>query len=363
MRVLWFNHRDPLHPEAGGAEVRIHEIGKRLATHGYEIRLVCERWEGAKHHDSLNGIEITRAAGRLGVHLSVPFFLNSVNRYDVVIDDIAHAVPWFSRLFADGPVIGQVHHIHQEVLRMELPPYLAGLTGLTEKAVKHLYEALIAVSESTRRALVDGLGVPSQKVKVILNGVDHGTYHPSGKSPDPLVLCVGRVKRYKRVEHAILAFREVQKVFPNAKLVIVGGGDHLGDLMKFADGLEVSNVEFLGRVGELEKVRLMGQSWLMVGCSSMEGWGMTVIEGAACGTPFVAYNVPGYRDSVRDGETGMLVEDEDVHGLASGMLRILQDKDLRIELSENALAYSRRFNWDIAADEFLKVLDWVCDET
>ena len=362
MKVLWFNHRDPLNPQAGGAEVRIHEVGKRLVANGYRVKLVCERWKGAKHSDFLDGIEIVRTAGKYGIHLRLPFLLSSFNDYDVVVDDVAHGVPWFSSLFTAKPVIGQVHHVHQEVLKVELPWHLTLVTAWAEKAVKYLYDTVVAVSESTKQNLIEVLGVPSQRVKVVLNGVDHGVYCPSRKSSDPLILSVGRVKRYKRVEHIILAFREVKKTLPAARLVILGDGDHLNDLKRFATRLAVPDVEFLGRVDEPKKVRLMGQSWLMAGCSLMEGWGMTVIEGAACGTPFVAYDVPGFSDSIRNGETGILVEDGRVDALASAMLKILQNENLRFDLSDNALSYSTRFSWDAAANEFVKVLDCAYNE-
>ena len=362
MRVLWFNHRDPSHPHAGGAEVRIHEIGKRIVQNGCSVTLVCERWEGSKRNDLLDGIEIVRIAGKFGIHFQVPFWLRRFDEYDVIVDDVAHAIPWFSPLFTSKPVIGQVHHVHQEILKMELPWYLSSFAVWTERAVKYLYDTIVVVSESTKRDLVEGIGVPSRKVRVILSGVDHEVYRLSRKSPDPLILCVGRVKRYKRVEHVILAFNKVRKKLPDARLVIIGDGDHLDNLRKFATRLAVPNIEFLGRVDEKEKVRLIGESWLMVGCSLLEGWGMTAVEGAACGTPFVAYNVPGFRDFIRNGETGILVEDGYVGAFASAMLKILENDDFRVELSNNAFSYSTRFNWDVAADEYLRVMNWVCDD-
>lgn len=352
-----------MHPESGGAESRIKEIGQRLVKKGCRVTLLCEAWKGSEKKDVINGIEVLRIAGRYGVHLRAPIFLKKMQEeYDIVVDDIAHGVPWFSSAFTRRPVIGQVHHVHQKVAKMELPWYAAWFVAWGEKATKYLYDTVITVSESTREDLIQKLGVPRANVKVILNGVDHEVYMPLNKSSSPLILWVGRVKRYKRVEHVVLAFGEVKKRIPDARLSIVGDGSHLGYVRSFAARLAVPDIDFLGRVDEIEKVRLMSESWLMVGGSVVEGWGMTVIEGDACGTPSVAYDVPGFRDSIRSGETGILVEDGNTDALAAGMFKILENEALRTELSKNAYAYSKRFSWDSATEAFLAALERVVNE-
>lgn len=362
MRVLWFNHRDPLHPQAGGAEVRIHEIGKRLVRMGCSVKLVCERWEGSKRVDFLDGIEIIRVAGKYGVHLKVPFLLKTDGDYDVVVDDIAHAAPWFSPLFTRKPVVGQVHHVHQGVLSIELSPFLASLVALSESSLKYFYRVLVVVSESTRRDLVGMLGFSKDRIRVVPNGVDLDFYRSCKKSAVPSVLWVGRVKRYKRVDHVLRAFKIVEQELPDARLVIVGDGDYLPVLTRMRERLGLSNVVLTGRVSEEEKVRLMGSSWIVVSTSLIEGWGMTVTECAACGTPAVAYDVAGLRDSVSDGVTGVLVDSGDVAGLANALVRVLRDGGLRHRLGKNALEYAGGFSWDRTAEEFMMVIKGLVGE-
>lgn len=362
MRILWFNHRDPKHPEAGGAEVRIREVGKRLVRRSCSVKLVCERWRGSERVDFLDGIEVVRVAGRYGTHLKVPFLLNGDGEYDVVVDDVAHAAPWFSPLFTRKPVVGQVHHVHQGVLSVELSPFLAGPVALSERCLKYLYRVLVVVSESTRRDLVGKFGFSEDRIRVVSNGVDLEFYRPCEKSAVPTVLWVGRVKRYKRVDHVLRAFRLVKGEVPYARLVIVGDGDYLPVLKRMRERLGLSNVVFTGRVSEEEKVRLMGSSWIVASTSLIEGWGMTVTECAACGTPAVAYDVAGLRDSVKNGETGLLVEDGDVEALGEAIVRVLKDEELRLRLSRNALEYAKEFSWDKTAEEFMKVLQWTVNE-
>jgi len=293
------------------------------------------------------------------LHLKVPFLLNNGDGgFDVVVDDVAHATPWFSPLFTRKPVVGQVHHVHQGVLGVELPRFLAELVALSEGSLKYFYRVLVAVSESTRRDLVERLGVSADRVWVVPNGVDLGFYRPvCGKFCVPTVLWVGRVKRYKRVDDVLRAFRVVARELPDARLIVVGVGDYLPVLKRLRERLGLSNVVFAGRVSEEEKVRLMGGSWVVVSASFVEGWGLTVTEAAACGTPAVAYGVGGLRDSVVDGVTGLLAEDGNVGDLACKIVRVLTDDGLRKKLSRNALEHAKKFSWDKTAEKFKKILE------
>ena len=349
LNILWLNHRDPKHPFAGGAEVRILEIGKRLVQNGHSIKLICERWPGSNKKEFLDGVEVIRIGNKFTIHLEVPFLVNRFN-CDLIIDDMAHALPWESQFFTHKPVIGQVHHVHQDVLDFELNPIIAEALTLSERTIKS-YKSVIAVSESTKEALIN-LGVSKNRIRVIPNGVDTDFYKPMAKSPSPTILWVGRVKRYKRVEHVLLAFSLIEKQLPDAKLIIVGNGDYIENIKSLARKLGLKNVLFPGFVGEAKKAMLMASSWVIVSSSLVEGWGMTITESAACGTPAVAYDVAGLRDSVINNETGLLVSDGNVKALAQNLLRVLQDEQLRIKLGNNALNRTKQFSWNKVAQEF-----------
>jgi len=343
-----------MHPFAGGAEVRILEIGKRLVQNGHSVKLICERWPGSKKTEFLDGVEVTRTGNKYTIHLEVPFIVNRFGG-NIIIDDMAHALPWESQFFTNKSVIGQVHHVHQNVLDLELNPIAAKALILSERAIKY-YKSVIAVSESTKKALID-LGLRESRMRVIPNGVDTDFYKPMVKSPSPTILWVGRVKRYKRVNHILLAFKIVEKQLPDAKLIIVGIGDYLEEIKLLAQELSLRNVFFSGFVEEKEKARLMASSWVVVSSSFIEGWGMTITEGAACGTPAVAYDVPGLRDSISNNETGLLVSDGDVKALAQNLLKVLQNEQLRTTLGNNALSRSKQLSWNKVAQEFSDFLE------
>ena len=104
-------------------------------------------------------------------------------------------------------------------------------------------------------------------------------------------------------------------------------------------------------MSEEEKIRLFRRAWVHVLTSPKEGWGITNLEAAACGTPTVASDSPGLRDSVVDGETGFLVPHEDVQALADRIRALIDDDTLRERLGGNARRFAERFTWDRAAEE------------
>ena len=107
---------------------------------------------------------------------------------------------------------------------------------------------------------------------------------------------------------------------------------------------------------------MIGEARILVNPSVREGWGLNVIEANALGVPCVAYDVGGLRDSIKDIETGLLVESGNKDALAEAIIRVLQDNEMRRQLGENALKYSKEFNWAKTANEFMKVLEQVTNE-
>jgi len=105
-------------------------------------------------------------------------------------------------------------------------------------------------------------------------------------------------------------------------------------------------VSFLGFLPAAEKTRRLQSAWALVQPSPKEGWGLTVVEAAACGTPAVATDAPGLRDSVRRDETGLLVPFADDAALAEALVRVLADDGLRARLSRAAVAWAANFRWD-----------------
>jgi len=358
MKILWINHRDPKHPQAGGAEVRIHQIGKRLVKMGHQITLLCEKAPHLPKEEHLDGIHIKRIAGKTLIHLLAPLYLHKhQNEYDIIIDDIAHAVPWYSPKVTRKPVIAQIHHIHQEVTHIELNNPLAHIVNKAERTIPKIYEHIITVSNSTKQELIKHFHIDPDKIEVIPNGVDLEKYKPGEKDLRPTILWVGRMKKYKNLDHLLLAYKIVKQKVPEAQLIIIGSGDQEHQMKKLAKELGLKDVHFLGYVPEEEKIMWMQKAWVIVSTSTIEGWGMTITEANACATPAIGYDVPGLRDSIKHMKTGILVQYGNIKAMAKAMIMLTEDQELWRRLAENALNWAKQFDWDKSAERFVKVIE------
>ncbi|MEM4446033.1 MAG: glycosyltransferase family 4 protein [Candidatus Jordarchaeales archaeon] len=357
IKILVFNWRDILNPEAGGAEVHLHEIFKRISYMGHEVVVISSRFNGCKNHEKINGVKIYRVGGKFLYGVIVPlYYLLKLrkDRFDVVIDDISKA-PLFTPLYVRKPLIAIVHHFHGLTLFKELPFLLALPLYILEKMIPLIYKRtpFVTVSESTKHELAS-YHIKREQIAVIYNGVN---LHCSigKKAEKPLVVYVGRVKRYKQLNHLIEAFKGVKQKVPEAKLVIAGKGDAHEELIELAKKI---GVEFtcIREISEEEKVRLLQKAWVYVTTSMKEGWGISVIEANACGTPVVAYDVAGLREAVKNGKTGYLVTYGDIKELTGKITDILLNHQLRQEMSRNAVEWAKKFDWQAASTKMLKII-------
>jgi glycosyltransferase involved in cell wall biosynthesis len=259
-------------------------------------------------------------------------------------------------------VLAVIPHLFGGAVFRETNAILASYVWLMEKPIPRVYRHSIfeVISDSTARDIVRR-GVSSERVRVVCCGMDHAAYHedPSvSKFDRPTVLYVGRIKRYKSVDVVIRAMPGVMGRVPDARLAVVGSGDNLDDLKRLATSLGIADrVEFTGFVSTTEKVDWMRRSHVIVNPSPREGWGLTNIEAGACGTPAVASDADGLRDSVRDGVTGMLFPYGDHAALSGHLVKILTDGAFRKDLSRNAAEWARTFTWDSAARETMEIVD------
>jgi glycosyltransferase involved in cell wall biosynthesis len=219
---------------------------------------------------------------------------------------------------------------------------------------------MIAVSPSTRDDLARR-GVDPQRIEVIENGVDAVRFVPGpeeGRFDDPTILYVGRLKRYKRVDLVLRAAAALRAEGLPVRLLIAGEGDRRPALQREARrlGLGEGAAHFLEWVSEGEKVRLLQRSWVHVLTSEKEGWGISILEAAACGTPSVASDVPGLRDSVLHEKSGLLVPHGDVKALAGSIRRLLVSPDLRREMGREGRRFAEELTWERAAARLGKSL-------
>jgi len=354
MKILIFNWRCWKHPWAGGAEKYLYEISKRLVKRGHKIVWFVSSFEKSEKREIEDGIEIIRRGGRFSVYLyAFWYYLKELKKrnFDLIVDDI-NGVPFFTPLYVWKPKVAIIHHLMGwKIFSKELKLHQAIIAWLAERLISLLYFSIsfITVSESSKKELKKNL---IRRVYVVPNGLNSWMkrHSPIKKTHNPTIIYLGRWKKYKRINLLIEAFKIVKKRMKNAELWLVGKGD-------WKNYKKVEGMKLFGKVSDRKKKELLTKAWVFVNPSIKEGWGITVIEANACGTPCIAYDVPGLRDSVINGKTGLLVkEDGNVEKLAEAIIKILEDEELRRKLSINAIKWAKQFSWDKSAEEFERVI-------
>ena len=336
------NHRDIYHPQAGGAEVVLYEVGRRLAKKA-NVTWLAESVKGRRSEEIIEGIRVKRRGSKYTLHL---YSLIEAKKHEIVLDSVAHAAPFFSYK-VNRNTVAMVHHVHQDVLKFEVDPLQAIFLKALEKRVRD-YDNIIAVSNTTKRDL-SKLGVNEEKIHVIYNGVDHEKYKPGEKSEKPMILWIGRMKKYKNPFDSLRIYKKLTK---KAEMVVVGGGDLAIEFARISEGM---GVKYLGKVTEEEKIKLYQKAWIVLSTSYIEGWGMTVIEANACGTPVVAYATGSMPEIIKEGVNGFLVPYKDYDYAAKVIDTILEENIIK-ELSKKSLGESMKYSWEKTADEYMRYL-------
>ncbi|MFN8195060.1 MAG: glycosyltransferase family 4 protein [Nocardioidaceae bacterium] len=360
--MLILNWRDEHHPEAGGSEVWVGQMARGLVQRGVEVTMLCPRYPGALRREVVDGVHYRRVAGRLTVYLVVPLLalLRRLPRHDAVVE-IQNGVPFLAASYSRKPVLVVVHHVHREQWRILFRPALARFGWWLESRVAPRvarHAPYVTVSEATRQELAD-LGVDAERVSVVRNGspTKDVANEPSSRSDVPEMLVLSRLVPHKRVEIALEAAQRLRHELPDLQVTVVGEGwwhQHLTDRVAELGLRDV--VTFTGHVSEAEKHRLLGRAWVHALPSVKEGWGLVVVEAGLHQTPTVAFrSAGGVRESLVDGETGLLADDEADFTHALG--RLLTDADLRDRLGVAAEKHARSFTWEPSQEQFAGLVD------
>lgn len=350
--VVIFNKRDIKNPHWGGGDAYIHEIAKGLAQK-YKVIILTNGYQGASPVDVIDGVEVHRTTsnGIWGRFLLPLYFKRHFAKADLVIESVT-VIPWFSPLFAPHRSLMIFHQLVGDIFFQELPTIVAHLAFSIEPLLYKLYKKIHVVtpSPSSRDALAS-LGLSDSKfVHIVLPGVSSSMIRQgeqSGAEREPIMVCLSRVVAYKGIQHAILALPHILKEVPKAKLIVIGKGPYLPELIKLTNNLALTNhVTFTGYLSEQEKIEMLIRARVLVFLSTREGWGNNILEANALRVPAVGWNVPGIKDAIRDDDTGFLVPSGDIDLLVNKVTTLLTD-DLRWnQMSQNAFTWAKEHTWE-----------------
>jgi glycosyltransferase involved in cell wall biosynthesis len=354
--VAW---RDLADVEAGGSEIHAAHVCRAWAEAGVDVTLRTSFAQGHPPEVTRDGYRVIRRAGRYLVfpRAALAEIARRTGPRDALVE-IWNGMPFFSPLWARGPRLTFLHHVHGEMWRMVLPPNLAQVGDTIERRIAPaLYRRsrIATLSESSKADMVAQLGFRPDRVAVVPPGID-GRFSPGGeRSPVPHLVAVGRLMPAKRFDVLIRAAAQARASVPGLRLTIVGDGYERIELERIAS--EVGGTDWIdlpGRCSDAELVSLYRRAWLLASASSHEGWGMSITEAAACGTPAVATDIPGHRDAIRDGVTGVLCPEPEALGPA--IAQLLGDDAGRERMGAAALERSARYTWSATATELMRLL-------
>ncbi|WP_406475955.1 glycosyltransferase family 4 protein [Streptomyces platensis] len=352
-RIVFLARRDLGNPAAGGSELLVDRIAEGLSAHGHQVTLLCggppSTGLPAQGGAPARGYRVVSAGGDAGHFLRVPRQLaRRVGPCDLLVE-VCNGMPYLAPLWHRGPTLCLVNHVHTDLWRLRCPGPAARLGRRLEHwalAGAHRRDLMVAVSGSTASAL-RGLGVDAGRIRLVYNGVaEPGPLAP--KAPEPLFLAMGRLVEYKRVDLLLRLWERVRPV-TGGRLVIVGDGPERARLAAMAG----PGVTFTGHVSEERKHQLLCSAWLLLHPSLVEGWGLVVMEAAARRTPAVGFDIPGLRDSVEDGTTGLLARGESA--FAAHWCALALSARRRDALGRAAERRAARFRWSHTVQSFRAV--------
>jgi glycosyltransferase involved in cell wall biosynthesis len=354
--IAW---RDLDDPEAGGSELHAHQIASIWASAGLDVSVRTSAVAGLSATTTRDGYRVLRKGGRLSVfpRTILSGLAGRGGRPDGLME-IWHGMPFFLPLWARRPHVAFAHHVHAETWRVILSPSLARVGEVAElRLAPMVYRRSVVMtdSESSRHDLVSLVGLDPDLVSVVPIGVDPMFTPGTERSPVPLVVATGRLVPVKRFELLIDALVAARQSVPQLHAVIMGEGVDRPRLeARIAAAGAQDWIELPGRVPDDVLVDTYRRAWVLASTSQREGWNMTITEAGGCGTPSVVTDIVGHRDSVANGESGLLVEPGDA--FAAALVRVLSDTDLRQNLAKGALARSQALTWEGTAAGTLSAL-------
>ncbi len=358
-RVAMLAWRDLDDPEAGGSEVHASTIARLWAEAGIEVTMRTSFAAGQPQMSWRHGYRVIRKAGRYMVFPRAAFseMMGWHGGRDGLVE-IWNGMPFMSPVWARTPHVTWLHHVHADMWNMTLPPKLAAVGRTLESTIAPKFyrrTPVVTLSNSSKHELVDDLKFKPSMVHVVPPGIDP-RFSPLGeKSPTPLVVAVGRLVPVKQFDVLVDALVKLHAQHPTMEAVIVGEGYRREQLeAQIHEAGAERYIQLPGHITDEEVIDLYRRAWVLTSASAREGWGMTVTEAAACGTPAVVTRIAGHSDAVSEGRSGLLADSPDE--LVDGLSRVLADPQLRGRLTDGARRHAEQFTWAATARGTLEVL-------
>ncbi len=366
MKILHIIYDDVENPWlGGGGAVRALEINKLLAGK-HDITVLTGNYPDAKNN-KIDNVRYIRAGSdsnyllsRISFTLLVPKMIKKLD-FDILVSDFSAFSPVYSQKYTKKPVIHTFYHmLGKQVFKKFM--FLGFLANYFEKKFLKSATNIITISPSVTELIEDD----HKNIRCIYTGIDASLFETKSNE-NGYIAFLGRIDPYmKGLDVLIKAFSILTKEKITLRIAGTGPQKNIDLLKKMTKDLGLNEkVDFIGRISEEEKRTFLQNCRFMVMPSRFEGWGISAIEAAACGKAVIASNIPGLKDAVKDNETGILVEKENVEELADAILKLNNDIELRKTLGKSAREWALNFKWESIAEHqesfYLEMLNNISD--
>lgn len=358
MKVLMISPYFP--PIMAGAEIYTYKLALYLVRKGYDVDVITKHFGNLPGYESMEGVNVYRVRSfnvpKLRSFISMPsmFFKALKKDYDIIHAHIPYPsaiISYFVSKLKSTPYIvtSQGDELLDYPEAKELK-YIKPLTGLALRNAKKVH----CISNALKHSLVENFKVPEEKIHVIPNGVDVKKFKPEKKrdlkgkfNAEFILVNVSRLSPKNNIGKTIEAVKKVTEKYKKFKYLIIGDGEEKERLERMIKELGLEDKVILtGWVDNDLLPSYIAGSDALIRTSVTEGLGIVFLEAMACGTPVIASNVQGILDIVRDHETGLLVDPNNIATISEKIIEIIENDRLRKDLSIKGLEYVKEFDWE-----------------
>ncbi len=363
MKIAWLTHRDILNPRAGGAEIAVHRLSLEQMAQGHEVEWFTSKFPGAKDSEQIDGIKVHRVSSEKLLNWYLLLFRRrEISEFNIVIESLCK-VPFFWPAQPGQKRLAYTTHLFGTAIFAETNPLVGTYVYALEKLIPRFYQDhfFAAISPSTKDDLIER-GIATEKIVVAPCGItlEHAPPHLDSppRESTPLLVHVGRLKKYKGLEFPLRALSILAPKYPELKLVILGGGDDRPRLESEVKRLRLDkNVVFKGFVSEQEKIQWLQRAWAILYPSIKEGQGLSILEAAAFQTPTISSHSPGLRDFIQHQKTGLLVKHNEPDQWAAAIESLLNSPQRAEEMGKNSKDFCQQFSWKNSSKSIMDMLE------
>jgi glycosyltransferase involved in cell wall biosynthesis len=364
MKILLFSEYFPESPDSeitGGVEARCFNLATRLAKKN-SVTLITSWRPGHKRHDNIYGIKVIRVgpehkySNRAGFFSRILFVAYAIKEgmkhKDADIIDGQNWTTYYPTYLVAKKLRKPCVVTYHETWIGEWVKNKGIVTGLPYEIYERLllklkYDKIICVSEFTKRRLV-AEGAKEETTDVIYNGINLEDFDFACKKDNVLSVCyIGRLVKTKKVDILIKAIALLKKYFPKIRCEIIGQGEERKNLEELAVKLGVKdNVNFLGFIKDTREVRrILKASKVFCLPSTVEGFGIVLLEAMASGTPYVCSDISVLKEVTENGKGGLLFEKNNEKDLSKKLLLLLKNKKEYEKKVKEGKTLVKRYQW------------------